>query len=270
MGSSRQEFPSPSLLKHLKYPMASSTDFQDSRSPYPSLWFPSPGAPGACSPVGSQDFPQVQTATPLSLGPPLQSGLYPPPPGLCLSLRVCVFSSTPWPPARVPLSKLKIPLPGQEPLRGCPASQSGVRFAPPLPCSPPRSLRSTPCPARCPHRPVFSLLALPPPSVLGPCPAPNPVTYRPTPVFSPPPQVLHPPRAAPSVVRPRCPLRYNSPSGPSPRQAEGPLPRQEPVRLSPTETTRGRGLPGAGVGVGRRRRRGGRYLYCELTPCAKP
>ena len=91
MGSSRQEFPSPSLLK-LKYPMASSTDFQDSRSLYPSLWFPSPGAPGACSPIGSQDIPQVQTATPLSLGPPLQSGLYPPPPGLCLSLPgLCVL-----------------------------------------------------------------------------------------------------------------------------------------------------------------------------------
>ena len=45
-----------------------------------------PEAPGARSPIGSQDLPQVLTATPLSPGPPLQSGLYPPPPGLCLSL----------------------------------------------------------------------------------------------------------------------------------------------------------------------------------------
>ena len=259
--------------------MASSTDFQDSRSLYSSLRFPSPGSPWCplsywisgppsgpdCYSLESRPTPPVRPLSPsprpLSLPPRSVCSLAPPAPLQGSSLRTSnppAWSGTP-----PRLSR----------------SQSGVRFPAPHPCSPPRSLCSTPCPARCPHRSVFSLLAPPPPQMWSRLPRPlslalaPPLTqpgYRPTPVFSPPPQVLRPPRAAPFVVRPRYPLRYNPPSGPSPRQAESPFPRQEPLRLSPTETTRGRGLPGAGVGVGRRELRGGRYLYCEPTPCAKP
>lgn len=172
---------------------------------------------------------------PSSLCPPLQSGLYPPPPCLCLSPRHpprSPCSLTPPPPIRVLTSKPHSPLPGQEPLQGCLPSHLHSAL-------PRQGLCSTLCPARCtprflssphPHPKSGSLTS--PPSVLGPCPSPSPARY--------PPRLPHPSSD------------LGAPSGPSPRQAQNPLPRQEPL-CSPRQLQLG---AAASPGPGQRGRRG--------------